>query len=137
MTCFTLLINTLKYRQAGLILCVTAFLFMLFNSCSYHNELELYPCDSTGVSYSKSIQPILENHCYSCHSDANKAVHANNFGLEGYNQVKSIIDLNQGLIIGNIRHDPGFMAMPKGAPKLSECDIAKIQSWISKGAPND
>jgi hypothetical protein len=87
------------------------------------------------VTYSHTVQPIIEKSCYSCHSSSNSTLYANGINLEGYNNLKSQTDA--GLVIPNIKHEPGFLAMPKGGPKLNDCDIAKIEAWVNKGAPND
>ena len=110
-------------------------LALLSASCSYHNEAELYACDSSHVSYSLSIKPIIEKNCYACHSDASSIIYGNGINLEGHSNLKNLT--NVGLVIGNIKHEPGFIAMPKGGPKLSTCEIAKIEAWVNKGAPND
>ncbi len=104
-------------------------------SCEYHNEEELYPCDAIDtltVTYTATIVPILETNCYECH-DA--AAIPSGIVLEGYNNIKVMIEANR--VIGAIRHLPGFSAMPKDRGKLPECDILKIEKWISQGYPNN
>src|SRR5450759_293871 len=54
------------------IVSITMFL-MFFVSCYYDNEEALYPvlnnlCDTTNVTYSGTIFPILNNSCLGCHS---------------------------------------------------------------------
>lgn len=48
-------------------------LILIFKSCSWDNEETLYPgpeeCDTTNVSYTTDIVPILSGYCYSCHSN--------------------------------------------------------------------
>jgi cytochrome c553 len=39
--------------------------------------------------------------------------------------------------MGCIEQQPGFDAMPKGASKLSDCDIARIRAWVAAGQPNN
>ena len=111
------------------------FLGYHFSSCYYDVEEELYPmltCDTTNVSYSNDILPIVKTNCYRCH-DA-----ANNFGgitLEGYVRLKDIVD--KGRILGAIKQETGFSPMPKNSPKLIDCDIMKLEKWISEGAVNN
>jgi hypothetical protein len=112
----------------------------MMESCTYNNEAELYPCDSLNVTYSKNIEPIIRTNCYRCHSNANAVVFATSqYGpryLEGYDSLKKFVDY--GVVLGSIKHlPPPYKAMPKGAPKLSDCDIAKIEKWINEGAPNN
>src|SRR4051812_23348314 len=113
------------------------FLAVYFPACQYNNVEELYPCDSTNSSYSLDVEPILKTNCYRCHDNSNSDTFANGFHLEGYANVTKLNTDLPGWIIGNIKHEPGFMAMPKGASKLSACDIAKIENWIRNGTPNN
>lgn len=104
-------------------------------SCAYNNEEELYPvesCDTTNVTYSATIVPILQQNCYECHG-----VNAPISGiiLEGHANIKVKID--QQRLIGAIRHQTGFSPMPKDRQSLPECDILKIEKWVSEGAPNN
>ncbi len=115
---------------------LAAFLVALgFSSCYYDVEEELYPkidCDTENVTYSGTVQPILAGNCLVCHSAA-----ANTAGvtLEGYNSLKTYAD--NGRLLGAIKHQPGFPAMPQGAAQLPECDILKIEQWVADGAPNN
>ena len=38
-------------------------------------------------------------------------------------------------LIGAIKHEPGFVAMPQSGGKLEDCDIEKMEAWIAAGAP--
>ncbi|MCB9265568.1 MAG: hypothetical protein H6558_11120 [Lewinellaceae bacterium] len=103
--------------------------------CYYDVEEELYPaveCDTQGVSYSGTVQPLLSGNCYVCHS---AAVNTAGITLEGYNNLKVYVD--NGRFLGAIQHQPGFSPMPQGAAQLPECDILKIEQWITDGAPNN
>lgn len=115
----------------------TALLFALAltSACYYDVEEDLYPdtgCNTEGVTFSGTVQPILQSNCLTCHNAASQ------FGgvtLEGYDQVK--IHATSGLLLGAIRHESGFSPMPQGQPKLAECTIEKIAVWIQEGAPNN
>lgn len=105
------------------------------NSCYYDVETELYPnslCDTAAITYSTHIVRILQNNCYICHSNA---VKQGDVSLEGYTNLKPYVD--NGLLIGVVRHDPGFLEMPQGGAKIGDCEIAQIQKWINDGAPNN
>ena len=105
---------------------------LAFSSCYYDVEEEIYPtteCETTGVTYSAVVLPIIDRNCYACH-DA-----ANNFGgitLEGYDLLKRFVD--DGSLLGGIRHESGFSPMPKNRAQLLDCEIAKIEAWINEGA---
>lgn len=106
---------------------------VLFGSCYYDVEEELYPtleCSTDGVTYSGVVEPLIRAKCYSCH-DA--ATNSGNHTLEGYDKLKSYVD--NGKLLGAIKHSPGFSPMPKGQAKLVDCDIEKIEAWVTAGAP--
>jgi hypothetical protein len=108
---------------------------VLFTSCYYDVEEDLYEipeCAVENMSYQNDILPIIQNNCYICH-DAK-----NNFGnvtLEGYDGLKNYA--TNGKLIGVINHASGFPSMPQNANKLLECEIEKIESWVTDGAPNN
>ena len=104
-------------------------------SCYYDSEENLYPpvdCVTTGISFSSDVAPILDASCNACHS---ASANLGGINLEGYNSVKQYVQ--NGKLIGSIRHQSGFSAMPQGAPKLESCKILKIESWINAGSPNN
>ncbi|MBS1599552.1 MAG: hypothetical protein JST75_15110 [Bacteroidetes bacterium] len=90
-------------------------------------------CDTTQVSFQRDIQPILDNYCYQCHSNANKAF-SNGVSLEGYDNFKGWCQ--SGYVLGDIRQESGFTPMPYGKPKISDCAINKIVAWINQDFPN-
>ena len=104
------------------------------SGCYYDKENELYPytgCgDTTNVTYSQSIAPIMVANCNICHSAGNPSggvVTSNYDGL-------SIVAQNGHLWADvNWEGDP----MPKGGDKLSVCDLAKIKKWVDAGSPNN
>ena len=105
------------------------------SSCYYDVEENLYggiACQSTNMSYSQDIQPILRNHCLSCH---NAGSNIGNITLEGHDRL--MIHIMNGSFLGAIKHQSNFSPMPQGNPKLSDCQIQKIESWINSGSPNN
>ena len=103
--------------------------------CYYDVEEEIYPtleCDTLDMSYETDIQPLIEENCYGCHS---AAANFGNVNLEGHPQVLQYV--TDESLLGAIKHDPGFSPMPKNLSKLLECEIEKIESWISDGALNN
>ena len=108
---------------------------VIFSSCYYDSEENIYgttECQTSDVTYSSDILPLIDNNCFVCHSAAA------NFGgitLEGYDNLKTYVD--NGLFLGAVRQDPGFSPMPQSAPKLVECNIKKIETWINGGALNN
>lgn len=108
---------------------------VLLTGCYYDVEEVLYPagtCKTDNMSYVTNIEPILQRNCYVCHS---AAANTANITLEGYEPLLTYV--TNGRLLGAIRHESGFVAMPQNASKLIECDIAKIEQWIADGAPNN
>ncbi len=108
----------------------------LLSSCYYNNEEELFgivPCDATNVTYSGTIQKILTANCTGCHSDASLQ---GGLSLEGYEKVK-VFAAAGGALLGTVKHLNNFSPMPKNLPKISDCDISKIEKWVADGAPNN
>jgi len=103
---------------------------LMITSCYYDNEEELYPeCNTEGMSHSSDITPIIKNNCYTCHDQASNQ---GGVTLEGYSNLKVYVD--NGKLLGAIKHEPGFSEMPQGLPQLKQCEIDKIEAWIDQGA---
>jgi hypothetical protein len=110
-------------------------LMMTWSSCVSNVEEELYPpevCDTTNVTYSLLVEPIIAQNCYACHSAIDPS---SGISLEGYANLKKQVDDER--LIGAIRHQSGYSPMPKDAPALSECNILKIEKWVAEGAQDN
>jgi hypothetical protein len=110
---------------------------LCFASCYYDNEEALYPsynsaCDTSTVTFTGTINPILNNNCLSCHSNATAAAAGNNIRLENYADVVARITS----VIGSVKHTGTFSPMPKGGGKLKDCSLTQFDIWIRKGMPN-
>ena len=105
--------------------------------CSWDNEAELYPgpqvCDTLNVSYQDDVVPILSTSCYSCHSNGNAPDFAFGITFEDYEDVVA----GSELILGAIKHQEGYPAMPKGAGQLDSCSISIIEAWVNAGTPDN
>lgn len=117
---------------------LAALLFVLTfvtSACYYDVEEELYPdggCNTTDVSYSNQVAPIIASNCLSCHSSALKL---GGVALETHQEIS--VYVNNGLLLGAIRRDPGFAPMPQNQPKLPDCIIQQIEAWADEGALNN
>jgi hypothetical protein len=116
---------------------ILACLLLLFPSCYNDNEYDLYPypgtkCDSSNVTYSQTIAPILSANCNICHSTA---VASGGVVTDNYNGL--IIIANSGRLWIDVNWESGADPMPKGGSKLSACDLGKIKKWINLGTPNN
>ncbi|HET9057386.1 MAG TPA: hypothetical protein VFN30_11140 [Chitinophagaceae bacterium] len=110
------------------------FLLVLLSSCYDDNEEILYglTCDTSVVTYTASIKPVLASYCISCHSGG---FPSGNVKLDTYTDVRAVA-LN-GRLYGSISHTNGFVAMPPGTGLLSDCTIARFRIWINNGSPNN
>jgi hypothetical protein len=113
------------------------------SSCYNDSEEELYGtipttnCDLTSpVKFSTIISPIISSKCATsgCHSTSSKAAGIN---LGTFDAIKAYITKSQAPFLGSIKRDGNYSPMPKGSPKLADCDISKIESWIAAGMPNN
>jgi len=116
------------------------FIAIFAGGCYYDNEEQLYPkldqfCDTTSVSYSIAIKPILQTNCFSCHSAADNAANGGSLNLEDFQTLKVVAE--QGILFGSITHNSQNLPMPKNGAKLDTCSITKIKIWIDKGALNN
>ncbi len=89
-------------------------------------------CNTEGTTYNTTVQPIIEVWCYGCHSGSTPI---GTFRLDSYAALKAKVD--DGGLLGAVRHEPGFRAMPDGGGMLPECDIEKIEKWVADGAPDN
>ena len=114
----------------------SALLSLIFSSCYYDNEDDLYPfdpsqsCDTMNITYSNTVKVVLDNSCVSCHQTSNPS---GGVLLDSYNEVKVVAD--NGRLWGSINHEDGFSPMPQGGTKLSACELLKIKAWINEGSP--
>ena len=91
-------------------------------------------CDTTVFTYKGAVAPIMKLNCTSsrCHDAVRPAAGIN---LTTYTGVKKVA-LN-GRLWGAVSHANGYIAMPKGAPKLSNCNLTQIKKWIDAGVLNN
>lgn len=108
------------------------------SSCFYDNEEALYPslnstCDTTNVTYSGKVVPILANNCLSCHSNATATSAGGNIALENFADVS----LQAASISAAINHTGPLSPMPKNGSKLKACLISTFDIWVRNGKPNN
>lgn len=89
-------------------------------------------CDTTNVTYSGSIVPIMQTYCNGCHSGASPD---GGIDLTNYTGVSgAAID---GSLYGSVMHDNNWSAMPKNSAQLPQCKIDQIRIWVAGGYPNN
>lgn len=101
-------------------------------ACYYDNEQEQYgvnQCDTTAVSYSTNIKPIIEQNCISCHAPGGAQETA---PLVTYDQLKNYA--TSGALVDRTNGTSSLMP-PSG--KMSNCNLLFIKAWVDAGAPNN
>ncbi|XVJ67617.1 MAG: cytochrome c [Lacibacter sp.] len=106
----------------------------LISSCYYDKEELLYganKCDTSNVKFSVQISGIINSSCISCHGGT--AASGGGVKLGTYADVKVYAD--NGLLLNAVTRFTN--TMPKGGPRLSDCRIAEIRTWLRNNAPNN
>ena len=103
-------------------------------SCYYDNQEFLYPeignsCDTTNVTFTTGINPLMQNNCWSCHSNSMASSFGGGIRLQDYADVSS----QSARILGAMKHQAGFSPMPKNSGMLDPCSIRRFEIWISSG----
>lgn len=126
----------IKFRNLVVMAVIGILGMWSLNSCYYDNEEDLYPnpvtCDTTNITYSGTVAPILQNNCYSCHNSVNQQ---GGIVVDNYNDLQTVV--NNGRFRGAINHLNGYSPMPQGGGMLNDCDLTKINMWLDNGAPNN
>ena len=91
-------------------------------------------CDTTNVSYSLQVLGILQTNCYPCHGPGNTAG-SGGIDLSTIDNLR--IWAGNGYLVGNVRHDPGYIGMPYGMRPLPSCETNTIVAWVHQGAKNN
>jgi hypothetical protein len=120
------------------LLAIITVILLFFVSCYYDDEEALYPslntaCDTTNVTFSGTIVPILSNNCLSCHSNATAASAGNNIRLENYADVVA----RAVSVAGSIKQTGSLPPMPKNGGKIKACSITQFDIWVKKGMLNN
>lgn len=117
-------------RKTSILCCIIALLLV---SCKNDNEEETFSgnnggsptCDTSNVSFSMVIMPMIQNNCLSCHNSTSPK-------LSNYDQIAQ----NATRILGAIKHQPGYKPMPPGG-SLPECNILQFEAWVKQGKKNN
>jgi len=103
--------------------------------CFYDKSEELYPppnfCDSTNVTYSNHLKPIMENQC--ALSGCHLTQFPSGWDLSSYEGLKTVAE--NGRLLPAIMHSGSSPQMPKGLQKLDDCTIAKFVNWVNNNVP--
>ena len=124
-------------KRISIVLILSSMFFVAVISCSKQSAdllTNTVKCDTSSVKYATDITAILQNNCYSCHGNGSTGG-SGGILLQGYSNLKKWAD--NSVLIGNVTHASGYVAMPYGLPKLSDCDVNKIVAWVHQGALNN
>lgn len=117
---------------------VFAVLAFAATGCYYDKQEVLSPtagaiCDTSAVTFSRSVAPLLSLQCYGCHSNGSAAAFGDGIRLQEHADVKA----NLPRVLGAASWQNGFSPMPKNGARLSDCQIRILQIWSLNGAKND
>jgi hypothetical protein len=122
------------FRTKSLIVFLFFAATIVLNSCYYDNEEELYgtqqQCDTTNVTYSGFVAPLMTASCNGCHSGAGAAA---GIATDSYTNVIANLERIQGAI----NHSQEYSPMPQNGSKLGNCELSKFAAWINAGKPNN
>lgn len=93
-----------------------------------NNSCNSATCDTSAVTYSNTIAPLLQNKCIGCHGSSNPG---GNIVLTNYSSVVSAAQT--GRLLGSVLRVSPYSPMPKGGNALPACDVASIRTWIREG----
>ena len=89
-------------------------------------------CDTTNVSYSKQVLPILQDNCYTCHQGANSE---SGIDLSTFAILQAHVQ--NGDVKSAVTHTGNVTPMPYQLPMLPSCELNTIVAWINQGALNN
>jgi hypothetical protein len=108
--------------------CLFAFVITLTNCKKSDDDT----CDTTDVSYKNDLLPLFTSKgCMAsgCHGAGAQ------FDYTVYNNL-NFVAVGQRLV-GAVKQEAGFSAMPKGGAKIDACSISIIEAWVTQGAKNN
>lgn len=106
-------------------------------SCYYDKSELLYPssCDTTTITYTQTVKPVLNAYCLSCHGANVYNTLGGSINLDSHANI--VLAVENGNFLKAIRHEAGASPMPKSQQKMPDCQITQIEKWILSGAPNN
>ena len=87
-------------------------------------------CDTSQVSFSATVWPIIQNYCLGCHTGPNAQL---GILLDNYQDISAVA--SSGKLMDVLKAQSGYPIMPP-AGSLSACQISQIAAWIHQGSPN-
>ncbi len=100
--------------------------------------------DAKGVEFFESqIRPLLADKCYECHSRQSRKVKGGllldspEALLKGGDSGPIVVtgDLDNSLLIKAVRYKDEDMRMPPDGKRLTEAQVAELETWVKMGSP--
>ena len=88
-------------------------------------------CDTTKVTFTATVWPMMQKYCIGCHSAANPG---GGVLIAGYNDMVTLA--GNGSLMGSVRWESGYANMPS-SQQMSDCNISLLQNWVDDGSPNN
>src|SRR5689334_8879990 len=81
--------------------------FIAFIGCNNSKADLISPvCNPDTVSLKTDLTPIMEAHCFNCHSAVNAPVLGDSYNLQDYSTVSAYV--TSGYLIATIKHDTAY-----------------------------
>ena len=87
-------------------------------------------CDTTNVTFSMKIEPIIGAKCQGCHSGGEPQ---GGISLTNYAEVRNVALF--GSMLDAVQHTGDATPMPYNSNQLPPCEVDLIRMWIDDGAP--
>ena len=126
-------------KTSGFALLLLGFWVLLGSGCYYDVDEELNPpppvvegCDTAALNYA-AIKTVFQNGtCIGCHEGATA-----NAGLDlsTYAGISQYLENPSNQLIDRITVATTGDIMPPSGPKLNDCNVSKIRTWINAGFP--
>ncbi len=95
-------------------------------------NLSCSECDTTSVTFSGSILPLLNSTCAGCHSGSSPSG-----GVSLTNHAEVVAAIGSNNLMPSIRQEAGASVMPPAGNPLNECQVQLFEIWIAEGMPNN
>ncbi len=90
-------------------------------------------CDTSNVTFTSSIQPIIQTYCLGCHTSSNASMSGGGIVLDIYTSVKT--NAQTGHLLCSVQWTGTCYQMPKSSSQLSTCNIHKFVIWVNNSCP--
>jgi len=134
-----------KFLFFGILLAIS---ICMTNSCTYNKfsppaSSGCTATDTTNVSYSKQVAPIIIDNCFTsqnCHNGPNSF---SPYRYDSYASLQTFLNTSSfpegsTTFVNCIKQTGGkYPNMPLTGNKLSNCDISILVNWINEGYPNN